>query len=66
MHSAFPLLRFDQRLPRKWFHKYQHIYMWAAFPLLTMGFHVSGLCLWLVMWASLWGARIICTMGLWL
>ncbi len=25
--SAFPFLRFDVRMPRKWFHKYQHIYM---------------------------------------
>jgi len=25
--SAFPFLRFDARMPRKWFHKYQHIYM---------------------------------------
>lgn len=25
--SAFPFLRFDARLPRKWFHQYQHIYM---------------------------------------
>jgi fatty acid desaturase (delta-4 desaturase) len=25
--SAFPLLRFDPRLPRAWYHRYQHIYM---------------------------------------
>lgn len=25
--SAYPLLRFDARLPRRWFHAYQHIYM---------------------------------------
>ena len=25
--SAFPFLRFDARMPRKWFHKYQHMYM---------------------------------------
>jgi len=25
--SAFPALRFDARLPRRWFHRYQHIYM---------------------------------------
>lgn len=25
--SAFPFLRFDDRLPRYWYHKYQHIYM---------------------------------------
>ena len=25
--SAFPLLRFDPRLPRAWYHQYQHVYM---------------------------------------
>jgi fatty acid desaturase (delta-4 desaturase) len=39
--SAFPALRFDARLPRKWFHKYQHIYMWATFPLLQLMFQVG-------------------------
>jgi hypothetical protein len=39
--SAFPLLRFDARLPRKWYHKYQHIYMWIAFPFLQLAFQVS-------------------------
>lgn len=38
--SAFPFLRFDARLPRAWYHKYQHIYMWATFPLLTLVFTV--------------------------
>lgn len=33
-----PLLRFDPRLPRAWFHKYQHVYMWATFPLLQLIF----------------------------
>lgn len=28
--SAFPFLRFDARMPRKWFHKYQHLYMVRA------------------------------------
>lgn len=28
--GAFPFLRFDHRLPRHWFHKYQHIYMVRA------------------------------------
>ena len=32
--SAFPFLRFDNRLPKKWFHAYQYIYMVALFPLL--------------------------------
>lgn len=39
--SAFPFLRFDPRLPRAWYHKYQHIYMWATFPLLQFVFQVS-------------------------
>jgi hypothetical protein len=25
--NALPFLRFDPRLPKQWFHKYQHIYM---------------------------------------
>lgn len=40
MFSAFPFLRFDARLPRAWYHRFQHIYMWATFPLLTLLFHV--------------------------
>jgi len=39
--SAMPLLRFDPRLPRSWFHRYQHIYMWATFPLLQLIFQVG-------------------------
>jgi fatty acid desaturase (delta-4 desaturase) len=40
--SAFPLLRFDPRLPRSWFHQFQHIYMWAMFPLLQVAFQVRA------------------------
>ena len=43
MHSAFPLLRFDARLPRKWYHQYQHIYMWFAFPLMAFAFQARSL-----------------------
>lgn len=39
--SSYPLMRFDSRLPRKPWHRFQHIYMWLAFPILTLGFHVS-------------------------
>lgn len=39
--SAFPLLRFDARLPRFWFHKFQHVYMWVLFPFMLLSFHVS-------------------------
>ena len=31
--SAFPLLRFDPRLPKRWWHNYQHMYMCAVPPL---------------------------------
>ena len=66
--SAFPLLRFDARLPRMWFHKcvaarcmprccacaavltnlrlpprrFQHIYMWALFPLMQVAFQARA------------------------
>jgi len=32
--SSFPMLRFDERLPGKWFHAYQYIYMAFLFPFL--------------------------------
>ena len=38
--SAYPFLRFDARLPRLWFHRFQAVYMWATFPLLTLVFSV--------------------------
>lgn len=41
--SAMPMLRFDPRLPRKWFHKYQHYYMWALFPFMQLAFQVGDL-----------------------
>ena len=25
--SLFPFIRFDPRLPKKWYHQFQHIYM---------------------------------------
>lgn len=40
--NAFPFLRFDARLPRAWYHRWQHIYMWATFPLLLLVFSVRG------------------------
>ncbi len=39
--SAFPLLRFDARLPRHWYHRFQHVYMWALFPLMQVAFQVG-------------------------
>merc|ERR1711904_188045 len=41
--SSYPLLRFDHRLPRLWFHKYQHIYMWAMYPFLQLVFQYGDL-----------------------
>lgn len=39
--SSLPFLRFDPRLPKEWFHKYQHIYMWATFPFLQVVFQIG-------------------------
>jgi len=39
--SAFPLLRFDARLPRLPIHRWQHVYMWALFPFLQLAFQVG-------------------------
>lgn len=41
--SAFPFLRFDTRLPRHPWHRWQHIYMWFTFPLLQVGFQISDM-----------------------
>jgi len=32
--SAMPFIRFDKRLPKSWFHVYQHVYMILLFPFL--------------------------------
>ncbi|MEW5311629.1 MAG: hypothetical protein WDW38_003328 [Sanguina aurantia] len=39
--SSFPLLRFDDRMPQMWWHKYQHMYMWALFPFLQLAFQLG-------------------------
>ena len=41
--SPYPLLRFDHRLPRKWFHRFQHIYMWAMYPFLQLVFQYGDI-----------------------
>jgi len=41
--SAFPLLRFDARLPRKPWHRWQHIYMWALFPFMQVAFQIGDI-----------------------
>ena len=38
-----PLLRFDARRERKWFHKFQHLYLFLAFPLLQVAFQVGDI-----------------------
>lgn len=40
--SAMPMLRFDKSLERKWYHQYQHIYMWLLFPFLQLAFQVKA------------------------
>ncbi|KIZ05268.1 inoleoyl-CoA desaturase [Monoraphidium neglectum] len=39
--SMYPLLRFDNRLPRLWFHRWQHLYVWAAYPALHLAFQLG-------------------------
>jgi len=39
--SSFPLLRFDVRQPRSWYHRYQHVYMWLLFPLMQLAFQAG-------------------------
>ena len=41
--SPYPLLRFDHRLPKKWFHRFQHIYMWAMYPFLQLVFQYGDI-----------------------
>ena len=39
--AALPFLRFDPRLERKWFHRYQHLYMWLMYPFLQVVFQIG-------------------------
>ena len=43
VYTAMPLLRFDARQPKKWFHKFQHLYLFAAFPLMQLSFQVGDI-----------------------
>jgi fatty acid desaturase (delta-4 desaturase) len=43
VHTAMPLLRFDARQPKKSFHKYQHLYLFLAFPLMQLAFQVGDI-----------------------
>lgn len=40
--SAFPLIRFDKRLPKAWYHAFQYIYMGLLFPFLFSPCCVGG------------------------
>ena len=42
-NTAMPLLRFDARQPKKWFHKFQHWYLFLAFPLMQVAFQVGDI-----------------------
>lgn len=39
--SMYPLLRFDTRLPLKPWHKWQHIYIWVAYPFMHLAFQLG-------------------------
>ncbi|KAF8057774.1 acyl-lipid (7-3)-desaturase [Scenedesmus sp. PABB004] len=41
--SMWPLLRFDTRLPRRAWHAWQHVYVWAAYPFMHAAFQAGDL-----------------------
>uniref|UniRef100_A0A7S1I0Z8 Cytochrome b5 heme-binding domain-containing protein n=1 Tax=Eutreptiella gymnastica TaxID=73025 RepID=A0A7S1I0Z8_9EUGL len=41
VYSAYPVLRLDDRMPAKWYHKYQHLYMFPAFCFMHMVFFLG-------------------------
>nr|AFO64943.1 chloroplast delta-6 fatty acid desaturase [Chlamydomonas sp. ICE-L] len=41
--NAYPILRFDHRMPKFWYHQFQHIYMWVTFPFLVVSFQAGDL-----------------------
>eukprot|EP00238_Polyblepharides_amylifera_P014963 CAMPEP_0196579002 /NCGR_PEP_ID=MMETSP1081-20130531/15626_1 /TAXON_ID=36882 /ORGANISM="Pyramimonas amylifera, Strain CCMP720" /LENGTH=546 /DNA_ID=CAMNT_0041898427 /DNA_START=112 /DNA_END=1752 /DNA_ORIENTATION=+ len=43
VYSTFPMLRFDARMPKRWWHKFQHIYMWMIFPLMQAAFELGDM-----------------------
>ena len=45
-----PLLRFDARQPRAPYHAWQHIYMWALFPMMQLAFQAGD-------WAAIFQGR---------
>ena len=43
VYTAMPLLRFDARRPKAWYHRFQHWYMFLAFPMLQVAFQVGDI-----------------------
>lgn len=43
VYSSFPLMRFDGRLPKYWYHNFQHLYMWFAFPMMQLAFEFGDI-----------------------
>jgi fatty acid desaturase (delta-4 desaturase) len=39
----YPLLRFDPRLKQLWFHKWQHLYIWVAYPAMHLAFQMGDI-----------------------
>lgn len=37
----YPLLRFDTRLPLKPWHRWQHVYIWVAYPFMHSAFQLG-------------------------
>lgn len=53
--TMYPVKRILHELPRRWYHKYQHIYIWAFYPFTTFVWHVSNIRRLL---ASYWTGKI--------
>lgn len=41
--TMYPVKRILHELPRLWFHKYQHIYIWLFYPFTTLLWHISNI-----------------------
>lgn len=40
--EVLPLARFAPEQPRRWFHRFQHIYLWPMYGLVALKWHTSG------------------------
>lgn len=66
----YPLLRFDTRLPLKPWHRWQHVYIWVAYPFMHAAFQLgdfSALATNRTVGAELlgatWGGELNCSRG---